>query len=142
MHAEDTRSIRTYLNPRRSSVDRAILARLRADGAHGKTASSIIRRALAEHYGIERAALPHQGTEQIDALTNQVATLAQTVIDLQQTVNALTGQIAMMQQQQTVTAALLAVLVGNDKNAKREAQQLAGQALAQMTGNGNGNGNG
>ncbi len=139
MLAEDTKAIRCYLNGRRSSRDRAILARLRADAAHGKTASAITRSALAQFYGLEQRPTPHQDTSQIDALTVQLSTLAESVRSLQQQVSALAGQIAMMQQQQTVTAALLAVIAGNDKDAKRQAQQLAGQALASMTtGNGNG----
>lgn len=140
MMSQDTKAIRCYLNGRRSSQDRAILARLRADAAHGKAASAITRRALAEHYGLEqRPTLARQDSGQIDALAAQVSALAQSVIDLQQQVSALTSQIAMMQQQQTVTAALLAVIAGNDKDAKRQAQQLAGRALASMTtGNGNG----
>jgi len=138
MQAEDTTKVICYLNARRGgNTDRQIIARLRADKVHGKAASAVVRRALAEHYGIERPTLAHQDGAQIDALTAQVSALAQSVIDLQRQVSALTSQIAMMQQQQTVTAALLAVIAGNDKNAKRQAQQLAGQALAAMT-NGNG----
>ena len=137
MMSQDTKAIRCYLNGRRSSRDRAILARLRADAAHGKAASAITRSALAQYYGLERPTPAPDGP--IDALTAQVSTLAQAVIDLQQQVSTLTSQIAMMQQQQTVTAALLAVIAGNDKGAKQQAQRLAGQALAAMT-NGNGNG--
>lgn len=140
MQAEDTTKVICYLNARRGgNTDRQILARLRADRGHGKTASSIVRRALAEHYGIERPTLAHQDNAQIDALTAQVSTLAQSVIDLQQQVSALTGQVAMMQQQAAVTAALLAALVGNDKGTKQQARELAGHALAAL-GNGNGNG--
>lgn len=137
MQGTDTKAIRTYINPRRSSVDRAILARLRADAAHGKAASAITRSALAQFYGLEQRPTPRQDTSQIDALTAQVSTLAQSVIDLQGQVTALAGQVAMMQQQSTVMAALLAALLGNDRGTKQQARELAGHALAAMT-NGNG----
>ena len=136
MQATDTKAIRTYINPRRSSVDRAILARLRADAGHGKAASAITRTALAQFYGLEQRPTPHQDTSQIDALTAQLSTLAQSVIDLQGQVSALAGQVAMMQQQNAVMAALVAALVGGDKGTKQQARQLAGHALAAMTGNG------
>lgn len=138
MQAEDTTKVICYLNARRGgNTDRQIIARLRADKAHGKAASAITRSALAQFYGLEQRPTPRQDTSQIDALTAQVSTLAQSVIDLQGQVTALAGQVAMMQQQSTVMAALLAALLGNDRGTKQQARELAGHALAAMT-NGNG----
>lgn len=142
MYAEDTARIVTYLNARRSSVDRQVLAKLRGDAVRGKAASAVIRQALAEHYGLERPTLPGGGEalgEALGAVTAQLAALTEAVARLQSQVATMQAQNEQLQQQTHQLRVALVSFVYGDRAMREQARSTARDALAalqQMNGNG------
>jgi DNA-binding phage protein len=140
MYADDTTRIVTYLNARRSSVDRQLLARLRGDAARGKAASAVVRQALAEHYGLERPTLPDGGVEALNAVTAQVAALVETVAQLQTQVATMQDQNAKLQQQTHQLRLALVGVVYGDRAMQQQGRAVASAALATLSTQSNGNG--
>lgn len=128
MQGEHTTALKVYLNPQKSRVDRDILARLRADNAHGNASSAVIRKALAEHYGLEeRRPAPVQDGA-LERLTAEVAALQQTVaqisVMMDAQVSAQAVEIARLQ------VALMALAYGD-----RTMQRCARSMVASLLGN-------
>ncbi len=146
MQARDCHRLNAYLNPARSGADRQLLARLRADRAHGVGYSETVRRALTHYY-------QHRDGDGA-ATTDALALLSEAVTALQRQVEALTQQVAVWHQQmaqlQAENARLQLALVQlayGDRKTQQAGRAVADRALAALStgtgvpgGNGNGNG--
>jgi hypothetical protein len=125
MQGRNTYRINAYLNPDRAG-DRAILARLRADRAHGLAISDIVRRALTEHY--QQQPTPPAAPELAD-LAAALAGLTEQVRSLQATVQQLTAENADLR----VTLAMAAF---GDKAQRSDVLGAAARLLVRPNGNG------
>jgi hypothetical protein len=128
LQGEHTTALKVYLNPQKSRVDRDILARLLADNAHGNASSAVIRKALAEHYGLEdcHPAPAHSGA--LEQLTAEVEALRQTVAGL--TAFMERHHAAQAQEIARLQVALMALAYG-DRTMQRSARAM----VASLVGN-------
>lgn len=132
MQGRKTTRLNCYLNPDRGS-DRALLARLRADRAHGLASSEVMRRALTRYY--ERPALTPTTPPELATLAESVAALVESVTALQQQVRDLAAENAALK------LSLVGATLGN-REQRQEATGHAARVLAKSSARPNGNGNG
>ncbi len=135
MQARDTTKVITYLSPKRA-VDRAILAKMRADRARGVAYSETVRRALEAYY--ERPAPAPDTTAELRALQAQVAALADQVAQLLR----LTVELDALRADNARLQLALVGSVYGDKPARNRAALLAAAALEDLKASAGGGDNG